>query len=156
MVLFSVTALNALVPNFCSPETASNCVVDGFVGTEVIYEDHDVKVWNFTLAPNDMTSMHKHDCDYHFVAIKPTEVEVYGESGRLLVTVTLAGTLGFKVEGDELVQTKPSDAPPNFVPIRVPRIHAARNVGNSPYYEILFESKASCVDRAEREIDRDL
>jgi hypothetical protein len=48
----------------------------------VIYEDDTVRVWNLTLVPGEtMTNyMHSHDCfDYHFVAIQPTQLEVYGD-----------------------------------------------------------------------------
>jgi len=129
----------------CSPESAGTCVVDGNIGSTVIYEDAKVRVWNFTLAPGDMTSMHKHDCGYHFVAINPTELEVYGEDGARLFSFQAQGTLGFSIVGDELVQIPPlgveSDS---FQPIRVPRVHAARNIGPTNYYEVLYESKAEC------------
>ena len=132
--------------NTCRPEDdAAACVIDGFVGTKVIYEDAQVKVWNFTLAPGETTSMHRHDCSYHFVAIQPTELEVYGASGARLFSFQAQGTLGFSIEGEELVQDAPVGSDESFRPIRVPRIHAARNIGAANYYEILFESKTKCV-----------
>lgn len=129
--------------NTCSPDTI--CEVDGFIGSKVIYEDAQVKVWNFTLAPGAMTSMHRHDCAYHFVAIQPTELEVYGASGVRLFSFQAQGTLGFSIQGDDLVQDAPTGSGASFQPIRVPRTHAARNVGSADYYEILFESKTKCV-----------
>jgi hypothetical protein len=53
----------------------------------VIYEDDTVRVWNLTLVPGEtMTNyMRSHDCyDYPFVAIQPTQLEVYGEDGSRL------------------------------------------------------------------------
>ena len=134
--------------NLCTNENMGECIVDGFVGTNIIYDDPDIRMWNFTLAPGQITSMHRHDCDYHFVAIEPTELEVYGETGELLFSFIAQGTLGFHIEGDELVQIKTTefdDSLKEFVPIRAPRVHAAKNIGNKPYYEILFESKTKCV-----------
>ena len=43
--------------------------------------------------------------------------------------------LGFKVEGDIL---EPIGIE---LPWPVPRVHAAKNIGDCDYYEILFESK---------------
>jgi hypothetical protein len=115
---------------------SKGCTVDGYVGSEVLYEDDRVRVWNFTLAPGEITSMHRHDHDYHFVAIQPTELEVWGESGDVLFTFRAEGTHGFKVEGDFLVPILDRvHLPP------VPRTHAAKNVGPNTYNEILFESK---------------
>jgi hypothetical protein len=100
----------------------------------VIYEDHLVRIWNFTLAPGDSTSMHRHDFNYHFVAIAPTQLEVYGEDGSRLFDFRAEGALGFKIKGDFL-EPIGVDLPP------VPRVHAAKNIGRTVYQEILFESK---------------
>lgn len=126
-------------PCVLDPELGSKgCLVDGYIGSEVIYEDERVRVWNFTLAPGQMTSMHRHDHDYHFVAIHPTQLEVWGESGEVLFSFRAEGTLGFKVEGDFLIPIS------DRVPLPpVPRTHAAKNIGDGAYYEIIFESKTA-------------
>lgn len=38
-------------PKHCSCDEGNTCEVDGYVGSEIIYEDEMVRVWNFTLAP---------------------------------------------------------------------------------------------------------
>lgn len=43
----------------CAPGQA--CSMDGYVGSQVIFEDDMVRVWNFTLPPGGMTSLHRHD-----------------------------------------------------------------------------------------------
>ena len=113
------------------------CEVDGYVGSNLIYEDDFVRVWNFTLAPGEVTTMHRHDYDYHFVAIKPTQLEVYSEQGEVLFDFRAEGVLGFKVNGDFLdpINVK--------LPFPVPRVHAAKNIGTDFYYEILYESKSA-------------
>jgi hypothetical protein len=112
------------------------CTPDGYVGSVVIYEDDFVRVWNFTLAPGEMTSLHQHDHDYHFVAIQPTQLEVYDEKGDVLFDFRAEGVLGFQLRGEflEPIGIK--------LPFPVPRVHAAKNIGPDPYYEILYESKA--------------
>ena len=121
------------------------CVVDQYIGTKVIFEDEQVRVWNFTLAPGEMTSMHRHDHDYHFVVIQPTQLQVWGEDGSILFDFRAEGTFGFNVQGDFLVpasdQVKMAHS--------VPRVHAAKNIGPNTYYEILFERKTSHRDDAE-------
>jgi hypothetical protein len=119
------------------PDGAKSCTVDGYVGSTVIYEDDRVRVWNFTLAPGEMTSMHRHDHDYHFVAIQPTQLEVWGEDGKVLFDFRAEGTLGFKVAGDYLHPISENVRLPHLVP----RTHAAKNIGPNTYNEILFESK---------------
>lgn len=46
-------------PKPCAP--GQDCEIDGFVGSRVIFEDEMVRVWNFTLPPGGMTSLHRHD-----------------------------------------------------------------------------------------------
>ena len=105
------------------------CDVDGYVGSTIIYEDDEVQIWNFTLAPGAMTSMHRHDHDYRFVAITPTQLEVYGESGERLFNFQAEGVLGFKVVGDFLEPIGME------LPWPVPRVHAAKNIGPDLLYE---------------------
>lgn len=113
------------------------CEVDSYVGSTIIYEDDRVRIWNFTLPPGKMTSMHRHDLDYHFVAIIPSQLEVWSEDGIALYNFRAEGTLGFTVQGDFLV---PVHASPDL-PSLIPRTHAAKNIGLSVYNEIIYEQK---------------
>lgn len=133
---------DSVYTNLCNPEIPGSCVVDNEVGTKVIYEDATVRVWNMTLAVGETTSMHRHKCGYHFLAVTSSELEVWTESGLRLMTITpkVGEVLGFSIEGDSLVQTASSD------PIRIPRTHAARNIGPNTFTEILFESKLGCKE----------
>ena len=96
-----------------------------------------------------MTSMHRHDHNYHFIAINPTQLEVYGEDGSRLFDFRAEGVLGFKVEGGFL---KPIGIE---LPWPVPVVHAAKNIGDDYYYEILFESKGSdsSFNSCQKEVD---
>jgi hypothetical protein len=108
---------------------------DGEVGTSIIYENNEVRIWNFTLAPGQSTSMHRHEYDYYFVAIKPSQLEVFGEDGSRLFDFTATGTFGFTIDGDYLQPVNKT------LPWPVPRIHSAKNIGTYEYHEILFELK---------------
>lgn len=123
----------------CRADEGIACAVDGYVGSEVIYEDASVRIWNFTLPSGAMTSMHRHDHNYHFVAIRPTQLRVYGEDGAVLFDFTAQGSIGFAVDGDYLTPVGGTIQ----LPWKVPRTHAAKNIGPSAYHEILFESKTA-------------
>ena len=116
-----------------APET--HCSVDGYVGSYVMIENDHQRIWNFTLRPGEMTSMHRHDFDYSFVAVKPSRLEVYGEDGEMLFDFW-ATEASLRVNGDFLEPTGDEK-----LPYKVPRVHAARNIGTETYHEILFESK---------------
>ena len=64
----------------------------------MIHEDSTQRVWNFTLKPGEMTSMHKHDFDYTFVVIQPSQLEVFGENGSRLFDFWAAGTKAFRIK----------------------------------------------------------
>lgn len=111
------------------------CVLDGFVGDKIDYEDDNVKIWSFNLEPGEMTSMHRHDHDYYFVVNNPSQLEVWGENGTRLFDFRAEGILGFRVQDDLLVPVNTE------LPFEVPRIHSAKNIGDQTYREILFELK---------------
>jgi len=96
----------------------------GGVGTQVLYEDDDVRVWEMNLEPGEHSDLHRHDHDYILVI----------DSGDLVAGVP------------------PKDFPMDFfigkVPaqgntVRVPKggIEWALNVGQKRYHEILIELK---------------
>ena len=99
-------------------------------------ENESQRIWNFTLEPGQMTSMHRHDFDYSFMAIKPSQLEVFGADGTRLFEFW-ATEASLKINGDFL---EPTDGDVTL-PYKVPRVHAARNIGPDTYHEILFESK---------------
>ena len=55
-------------------------------------------MWNFTLKPGEMTSMHRHDYDYTFVVVQPSQLEVFGENGSRLFDFWAAGTKAFRIK----------------------------------------------------------
>jgi hypothetical protein len=133
---YAAAVFEPLGPNKpCAMDHGQPCEVDKFVATTLIHEDEAVRVWNMTLAPGQMTSLHRHDYDYYFVVIEPAQLEVWGEDGSRLFDFRAEGTMGFTVQGDWLI-------PSVSLPRDVPRVHAAKNISPNTYYEILFETKS--------------
>lgn len=133
----------------CNLESAGSCAVDDNIGSNIIFEDATVKVWNFTLGSGETTSMHRHNCGYHFLPVTSSTLEVWGEYGQQILTISpkVGEIIGFTIVDDFLVQTATAN------PIRIPRTHAARNIGSTTFNEILFESKLGCSeDSSEKEL----
>ena len=68
-------------------------------------------------------------------------LEVFGEDGTRLFDFW-ATESSLKINGDFLEPTDENIK----LPYKVPRVHAARNIGPETYHEILFESKFSGED----------
>ena len=47
------------------------------IGSEVLFENDRVRVWELTLQPGESSPRHRHTSDYLFVQITPTVVEVH-------------------------------------------------------------------------------
>jgi len=85
--------------------------------------------------------MHRHDHDYHFVVLQPAKLRLFGEGGIFLTDFDAQGTMGFTVDGDEL---KPIGA---TFPFPIPLVHAAKNIDNHTFMEILYEVKQPFVSQ---------
>lgn len=96
---------------------------DGAVGTKLLYENEQVKVWEFTLAPGEMIAMHTHRLDYLF--------HIYQGSTLEVIYPTELNTPARRLE------LKTGDV--RFV--KKGGRHAARNAGQTPYVEVLVELK---------------
>jgi quercetin dioxygenase-like cupin family protein len=90
------------------------------VGTKLLFENEQVKVWEFTLAPGETIESHTHQHDYFFYPIEGGTLEVSRASGITQATLE-TGKVYYRAKGDT---------------------HAARNIGDQRYHEILVEIKA--------------
>jgi hypothetical protein len=137
MIVPAVMFLNS--PSFCrgfKPWYAS-CDITTSIGNNVLFEDDDLRLWNFTLAPGEITPMHRHDCNYYFVVTSGSLLELWSSEGADPVPfeVKNGDLCGFKVHGDYLVPTGTTSMK------KIPRTHAAKNIGTSTLSEILIERK---------------
>ncbi len=110
----------------------------GGVGTEKVFENDKVIVWNFELAPGAVTPMHRHRHDYMWYAISGSSLQVFDENEKDLGTleVPTGAIFSLKLVGDEIeVLSEPGKG------MRVPATHRARNAGTTTYREVLVEFK---------------
>ncbi|MDE0391806.1 MAG: hypothetical protein OXI57_07040 [Rhodospirillales bacterium] len=108
------------------------------VGTEKVFENDKVAVWNFELAPGEETPMHTHERSYMWYAISGAPLQVTDENGNDVGTIDIptGGIFSLLVDGDEIeVLSEPGKG------MRVPARHKAKNVGTTHYREVLVEYK---------------
>ena len=98
----------------------------GGVGTNVIYEDDRVRVWQLKLAPGEDSPVHEHTLDHLLIQVGGDRIAVVPEPDS-------QGPYRQYFEADVI---------PGVV-VRVPRggIETARNVGEQPYLEVIVELK---------------
>ena len=106
------------------------------VGSNVVFEDDKIKVWEFDLDPGEQTPVHTHELDYIFYVIDGTTLEVFDKNNQLLskIEVKDGDVVPLRLEGDELVVIGNESQ-------RIPATHSARNGGPNRYREILVETK---------------
>ncbi|MGH8720483.1 MAG: cupin domain-containing protein [Burkholderiales bacterium] len=90
------------------------------VGTRLIFENERVRIWEFTLQPGERVEAHRHEHDCFFYPIEGGTLEVTRASGTTRATLN-AGEVYFRKGGDT---------------------HAAKNVDDHRYHEMLVELKA--------------
>jgi beta-alanine degradation protein BauB len=108
------------------------------VGTEKLFENDKVIVWNFTLAPGEFTPVHTHEHNYMWYAIAGAPLQIFDAEGKDLgiFEVPTGAVYSLKLEDGylEVLSEIGKGA-------RVPATHKARNAGPTPYREILVEYK---------------
>lgn len=108
------------------------------VGSEKVFENDKVIVWNFTLEPGECTPLHTHDHNYVWYAIAGAPLQIYDEEGKDLgvFDVPTGGIFSLKLEDGylEVLSEIGRGA-------RVPATHKALNAGLTPYREVLIEYK---------------
>ena len=88
------------------------------IGTKVLFEDDDVRVWKLELGAGEATPMHEHTHDYVFVVV----------AGGSTETVNSDGT-----------SYRSEDHRRNAVHLQAPLAHQLRNLGGSRYLNVIVE-----------------
>ena len=106
------------------------------VGTAKVFENDKIVIWELALAPGEETGVHTHRNDYVFYVLEGSRLETYdAEKQPLFEFDTSPGEVYVaRCEGGDLVVGEGDG-------FRVAATHGARNVGKTPYREILVETK---------------
>ena len=106
------------------------------VGSEVVFEDEKIKVWEFHLEPGERTPVHTHELEYVFYVLNGSTLDVFDAKDALLTSLEFADgdVLPLRLEGGELIVVGDEST-------RLPATHWARNAGTTRYREILIEKK---------------
>ena len=108
------------------------------VGTEKVFENDKIIVWNFELAPGEETPMHTHEHSYMWYAISGAPLQVCDahETDLGTIDVPTGAVFSLRLDGDEIEVLSERGKG-----TRVPATHKARNAGPTSYREVLIEFK---------------
>ncbi|MFL5287389.1 MAG: hypothetical protein ACJ8AW_42060 [Rhodopila sp.] len=108
------------------------------VGSEKVFENDKVIVWNFVLEPGQETPVHTHEHSYMWYAIAGAPLQVFDEHGKDLGTLEVPTGAVYALKLDNGFLEVLSDPGKGM---RVPARHKARNAGPTTYREVLVEYK---------------
>ena len=98
----------------------------GPVGTKVVFENDQVRVWVLRLAPGERSPVHRHDLDHLLIqisgdriAVQP-EPDAQGPHRDYMEAAVIAGMVAHVPKGG---------------------VETAVNIGAEPYYEVIVELK---------------
>jgi mannose-6-phosphate isomerase-like protein (cupin superfamily) len=108
------------------------------VGSQRLFENQQVIVWDFVLEPGEESPVHTHEHDYMYYVIEGSQLVLSDQAGAVLgeFEVESGSVFSLKLEGETLEIV--SDA---FNGFKMPVTHKVANVGTTRYREILVESK---------------
>lgn len=108
------------------------------VGSEKVFENDEVIVWNFELQPGEETPVHTHERSYMWYAIAGAPLHIFDEHGKDcgVFDVPTGGVFELKVQ-DGVIEVMSEIGRG----VKVPATHKARNIGPTAYREVLVEWK---------------
>jgi predicted metal-dependent enzyme (double-stranded beta helix superfamily) len=98
----------------------------GDIGTEVIFENERVRIWEMRLAPGERSAVHRHDLDYILVLLEGDRIAAEPETDT-------EGPVTERLEADVV--------PGATVYLTRGGVETAVNTGRQPYREIIIELK---------------
>ena len=98
----------------------------GGVGTEVVFENDRVRIWQLRLAPGESSAIHKHDLDHILI-------QVQGDKIAALPEPDTAGPYKDYIEAEPI--------PGSVIYVAPGGIETAQNIGDKPYLEVIVELK---------------
>lgn len=104
-------------PNVLTPED----IASNPIGTELIFEDDKVRIWQIVLEPGQEAPVHTHHLDYTTITIEPSTLERLNGDGSIDRSVGTPGKVSRWY--------------------RSTRTHGLRNVGTTRFRNVIVELK---------------
>jgi quercetin dioxygenase-like cupin family protein len=92
----------------------------GPIGTEVIFENDQVRVWDMKVAPGGKKAWHHHKLDYVIINVTGGKIELENVDGHTIIADDKVGGVIWNDAGQK---------------------HELRNLSGQPYQNILVELK---------------
>lgn len=96
------------------------------IGTELLFEDDRIRVWQMILQPGEESPLHRHTGDYVFVYTTPSRITAF-------------------LEGQEPTTSEFDDGFVQYTAVGGGIVHKIRNDGEEVHRQILVELKGSSV-----------
>jgi uncharacterized protein (DUF1330 family) len=100
----------------------------GDIGTKLLFEDDEIRIWELRLAPGEESSPHRHTCDYVIV-------DVAGDR------IAAKSVPGYPSEYGDYIEGAVTQGNATF--LKGGNVETAVNVGKQPYRNVLVEFKAT-------------
>jgi quercetin dioxygenase-like cupin family protein len=91
----------------------------GDVGTELLFENNSVKIWDLSLAPGQSSHWHRHDLDYVTVGLTESRMMREFEDGTVDESLGSVGRYRFAEKHGPHVVTNIGDAPHRNILIEI-------------------------------------
>lgn len=108
------------------------------LGNEKVFENDKIIVWNFTLQPGEFTPLHTHERSYMWYAIEGAPLQLFDENDKDLGVFDIPTGAVYSLRYDNGYLEVLSEIGKGA---RVLAAHKAKNVGSTPYREVLVEYK---------------
>ena len=92
------------------------------VGTKVIFEDDEIKVWNLIIDPGEASGLHTHNHNYFYYVVEGSTLEIARADGTVDTMTAEPGDVVGGKEGST---------------------HDAKNVGDTRFRNVLVEVKTN-------------
>ena len=96
------------------------------IGTELLFENDRIRVWDMTLQPGEESPLHRHEGDYVFVYVTPSRITACRE-------------------GQEPATGDFDDGYVQYTEVGPGIVHKIRNSGSEVHRQILVELKGPSV-----------
>ncbi|HVG50398.1 MAG TPA: hypothetical protein VM867_02060 [Xanthobacteraceae bacterium] len=93
---------------------------NGPIGTEILFENDQVRVWDMKVAPHGKKAWHHHTMDYVIISVTGGKVEIENVAGKSYIGEDKVGGIIWQDAGEK---------------------HELRNLTDQPYRNILVELK---------------